>query len=234
MTLKMHADEVDIDASLVRRLLAAQFPQWADLRIEPVASGGRTTRSTGSATTWSSGCPRTERTTEALEKEYRWLPRLAPLLPLAIPVPLAMGTPAEGYPWQWSDLPLARRRDRDDRAHRRSARSGDRPGRVRRRLAADRPHGRPAARAGTTSAAASRWSTRDAATRSAIASLRHDDRCRRGDSGVGSSPSRAGVAGPARLDPRRPRRAEPAGRERDGSAPSSTSAVSAWAIRPAT
>jgi aminoglycoside phosphotransferase (APT) family kinase protein len=32
----------------------------------------------------------------------QWLPRLAPLLPLAIPVPLAKGAPGEGYPWQWS------------------------------------------------------------------------------------------------------------------------------------
>jgi aminoglycoside phosphotransferase (APT) family kinase protein len=32
----MHADEVDIDAAVVRRLLEAQFPEWADLRLEPV------------------------------------------------------------------------------------------------------------------------------------------------------------------------------------------------------
>ena len=36
----MHADEIDTDASLVRRLLASQFPQWADLSIERVSSGG--------------------------------------------------------------------------------------------------------------------------------------------------------------------------------------------------
>lgn len=36
-----------------------------------------------------------------MEKEHEWLPRLAPHLPIAIPVPLANGTPAEGYPWQW-------------------------------------------------------------------------------------------------------------------------------------
>ena len=37
---KMHADEIDTDVPLVRRLLASQFPQWADLSIEPVASAG--------------------------------------------------------------------------------------------------------------------------------------------------------------------------------------------------
>jgi aminoglycoside phosphotransferase (APT) family kinase protein len=46
--------------------------------------------------------PRTERTAATLEKERAWLPRLAPRLPLAVPVPLAAGTPAEGYPWAWS------------------------------------------------------------------------------------------------------------------------------------
>ena len=35
-------------------------------------------------------------------KEQRWLPVLAPLLPLPIPSPIAMGKPAEGYPWPWS------------------------------------------------------------------------------------------------------------------------------------
>jgi len=36
-----------------------------------------------------------------VEAELRWLPRLAPHLPLAIPIPLAMGVPDEGYPWHW-------------------------------------------------------------------------------------------------------------------------------------
>jgi len=36
----MHADEVDTDVALVRRLFAAQFPQWADLPIQPVPSAG--------------------------------------------------------------------------------------------------------------------------------------------------------------------------------------------------
>ena len=37
---RMHADEIDTDAGLVRRLLAGQFPQWADLPIAPVPSAG--------------------------------------------------------------------------------------------------------------------------------------------------------------------------------------------------
>ncbi len=36
------------------------------------------------------------------DKEQLWLPKLAPLLPLQIPVPIAMGQPDEDYPWKWS------------------------------------------------------------------------------------------------------------------------------------
>jgi aminoglycoside phosphotransferase (APT) family kinase protein len=46
--------------------------------------------------------PRVEWVTAEVHKEHEWLPRLASMLPLAIPQPLAMGAPAEGYPWVWS------------------------------------------------------------------------------------------------------------------------------------
>ena len=37
-----------------------------------------------------------------VDKEHRWLPILAPHLPLAIPEPVAMGTPGDGFPRPWS------------------------------------------------------------------------------------------------------------------------------------
>ena len=37
-----------------------------------------------------------------VEKEQRWLPLLAPQLPLPIPVPVAKGDPGDGYPYSWS------------------------------------------------------------------------------------------------------------------------------------
>jgi len=98
----MHADEVDTDASLVRRLLAAQFPQWADLPIEPVHSAGTDNAIYRLGDDMAVRLPRIEWATANVDKEHRWLPRLAPLLPLAIPVPLARGEPGEGYPWHWS------------------------------------------------------------------------------------------------------------------------------------
>src|SRR5712692_7460840 len=99
---KMHVDEVDVDVSLVRRLLAAQFPQWADLPIEPAPSAGTDNAIYRLGEDMAVRLPRIAGATGQVEKEHRWLPKLAPQLPLAIPIPLAMGSPAEGYPWHWS------------------------------------------------------------------------------------------------------------------------------------
>jgi aminoglycoside phosphotransferase (APT) family kinase protein len=99
---KMHVDEVDTDVSLVGRLLAAQFPRWADLAIEPVPSAGTDNALYRLGDDMAVRLPRIPAATGQVDKEHRWLPRLAPHLPLAIPVPLAKGTPGEGYPWRWS------------------------------------------------------------------------------------------------------------------------------------
>ena len=99
---KMHADEVDTDVSLVRRLLAAQFPQWAKLPIVAVRSAGTDNAIYRLGDEMAVRLPRRPGATMQVDKEQRWLPLLAPLLPLAVPVPLGRGTPAAGYPWRWS------------------------------------------------------------------------------------------------------------------------------------
>jgi len=99
---KMHVDEVDVDVSLVARLLAAQFPQWADLPIEPVHSAGTDNAIYRLGSDMAVRLPRIAGATGQVDKERQWLPRLAPHLPLTIPVPLAKGTPGQGYPWHWS------------------------------------------------------------------------------------------------------------------------------------
>lgn len=99
---KMHVDEVDTDVSLVGRLLAAQFPQWADLPIEPVPSAGTDNALYRLGDDMAVRLPRIAWAVGQVDKEQRWLPKLAPRLPLAIPVPLAKGAPGEGYPWHWS------------------------------------------------------------------------------------------------------------------------------------
>jgi aminoglycoside phosphotransferase (APT) family kinase protein len=99
---KMHPDEVNISIRLVRQLLAAQFPQWAGLPIEPVIPLGTDNAIYRLGTEMVVRLPRRERPSQTLEKERLWLPRLAPHLPFAIPIPRAHGTPAEGYPFPWS------------------------------------------------------------------------------------------------------------------------------------
>ncbi|MES0036801.1 phosphotransferase [Mesorhizobium sp. M0046] len=91
-----------IDAALVRRLIAAQFPEWADLPVEPVEPGGWDNRTFRLGDRMSVRLPSAAAYVAQVEKEHRWLPRLAPHLPLPIPVPLAKGAPGEGYPWPWS------------------------------------------------------------------------------------------------------------------------------------
>jgi aminoglycoside phosphotransferase (APT) family kinase protein len=97
----MHADEVPTDVPLVRRLLAAQFPEWAALPIARVPSSGTDNALYRLGDDMVVRLPRIHWAVEDVDKDFRWLPLLAPLLPLAIPVPLAKGTAAEGYPWEW-------------------------------------------------------------------------------------------------------------------------------------
>jgi len=98
----MHADEVATDAALVRRLLAAQFPDWVTLPIERVRSAGTDHAIYRLGDELAARLPRIDRVREQVHKEHEWLPRLARHLPLAVPVPLAKGEPGEGYPWHWS------------------------------------------------------------------------------------------------------------------------------------
>ncbi|MEV7782222.1 aminoglycoside phosphotransferase family protein [Kitasatospora sp. NPDC088351] len=99
---RMHPDEPDIDAALVRRLLAVQFPQWASLPLERVASSGTDNAMFRLGPELAVRLPRVGWAAESVDREQHWLPRLAPQLPLPIPTPLAQGRPGSGYPWQWS------------------------------------------------------------------------------------------------------------------------------------
>jgi len=99
---KMHAEEVETDADLVRRLLAGQFPHWADLPLELVESYGTDHDIYRLGDELSVRLPRIAWATGQAVKEATWLPRLAPHLPLAVPVQLARGEPGDGYPYAWS------------------------------------------------------------------------------------------------------------------------------------
>ncbi|MET7490146.1 aminoglycoside phosphotransferase family protein [Streptomyces sp. NPDC005538] len=91
-----------IDSALVGRLLATQFPQWAQLpltRLEVAGSDHVIYRLGG---TMSVRLPRSDWADGEAAKQHLWLRRLAPLLPLPVPEPLGLGTPGDGYAWHWS------------------------------------------------------------------------------------------------------------------------------------
>lgn len=99
---KLHADQLDTDVDLVRQLLASQFPQWADLPIAPVPSDGTENAIYRLGDDTAARLPLRPVKDDQIDKLDRWLPVLAPHLPLAIPEPLAKGAPGEGYPVTWS------------------------------------------------------------------------------------------------------------------------------------
>lgn len=113
-------DRIVVTAQQVRALIASQFPQWAVLDVQPVELSGWDNRSFRLGDDMLVRMPSAERYVAQVEKEHRWLPTLAPLLPSPIPVPLALGRPDEIYPFCWSVYrwlkgePLARHLDSID------------------------------------------------------------------------------------------------------------------------
>ncbi|MGP3946488.1 aminoglycoside phosphotransferase family protein [Streptomyces sp. 6N106] len=98
----MHADERPIDVALVRRLLAAQFPRWAELPMERFASSGTVNALFRLGGDLAVRLPRIAGGAGDVEREHRWLPRLAPALPVPIPAVLGKGVPGDGFPWPWT------------------------------------------------------------------------------------------------------------------------------------
>jgi aminoglycoside phosphotransferase (APT) family kinase protein len=91
-----------IDAALVRRLVAAQFPQWADLPVTPVKVDGWDNRTYRLGTGLTARLPTAESYVAAVDKEHTWLPVLGPSLPVEIPTAVAKGQPGFGYPYPWA------------------------------------------------------------------------------------------------------------------------------------
>jgi aminoglycoside phosphotransferase (APT) family kinase protein len=100
----MPAAEVDVTAALVSALIASQHPDLAGLPVEFLANG------------WDNAIfrlgdsllarmPRREFGARTIAHEQRWLPLLAPRLPVKVPAPLRVGRPAPGFPYSWSVVP---------------------------------------------------------------------------------------------------------------------------------
>lgn len=98
----MHVDEIHTDCALVRRLLAGQFPHWAELPVAAVSSYGTDHAIYRLGDQLVVRLPRIGWAADQAAKEAEWLPRLAPHLPLAVPTPVALGRPGEGYPFAWA------------------------------------------------------------------------------------------------------------------------------------
>ncbi|PCE23984.1 aminoglycoside phosphotransferase [Paraburkholderia acidicola] len=95
-------NRVQIDDQLVHRLIQAQFPEWGNLPVQMVKPGGWDNRTFRLGNDMLVRMPSGPAYAAQVEKEHRWLPKLASQLPLPIPTPLVRGMPDNGYPWSWS------------------------------------------------------------------------------------------------------------------------------------
>ncbi|MFE3587353.1 aminoglycoside phosphotransferase family protein [Streptomyces niveus] len=99
--MTLHENEIPVDEPLVRTLLKAQCPNWAELPLSPAGAGTDNVM-------YRLGddllvrLPRTADTARSIRKELEWLPRLAPLLSRPVPAPVHSGTPTDGFPLIWS------------------------------------------------------------------------------------------------------------------------------------
>lgn len=95
-------DRSQVTCDLAARLIREQFPEYAHLPVTDVDHGGWDNRTFRLGDALSIRMPSAPGYVAQVEKEQRWLPRLAPHLPLPIPAPVALGRPTAGYPGPWS------------------------------------------------------------------------------------------------------------------------------------
>ncbi len=96
--------ELEINTSLVARLLAEQHPDLQHLPIRFVDAGWDNAMFR-LGDDWAVRLPRRAIAAPLLKNEQIWLPQLANKLPLPIPAPVRMGTASSFYPWPWSVIP---------------------------------------------------------------------------------------------------------------------------------
>lgn len=100
--VKMHENEIITYEALVRRLVAAQFPQWVGLPVRQLTTHGTDNEMYRLGAEMVVRMPKIDWAVQGIAKEQRWLPLLKPYLPLSIPQPLAQGEPVDEYPYRWS------------------------------------------------------------------------------------------------------------------------------------
>ncbi|HEX7131096.1 MAG TPA: aminoglycoside phosphotransferase family protein [Iamia sp.] len=104
MPNRMHPDQLDVDVDLVRRLIASQHPRWSGLPIVEVPSVGTVNAVYRLGEDLCVRLPLLPGWGRSLEHEVEWLPWLAARLPVAVPEPVAVGRPDDGYPNPWAVL----------------------------------------------------------------------------------------------------------------------------------
>jgi len=102
MEQRLHPDELPIDANLVRRLIDAPFPRYADLSVERLGAAGSSNVLFRLGDEHLVRLPRQPGGGRDILKEQRWLPVVAPNLPVAVPEMVALGRPAPGFSEHWS------------------------------------------------------------------------------------------------------------------------------------
>lgn len=90
--------EVTVDADLARLLIREQFPELTLRSLRPLGEGWDTTVWLVDDE-WAFRFPRRSIVVQGIENEIEHLPRLAPVLPLPIPIPTLVGQPSEAFPW---------------------------------------------------------------------------------------------------------------------------------------
>lgn len=101
----MHPEEHVATVRQVTLLVAEQLPQWADLPVTAVSEFGTDHCLFHLGADLVVRMPRAPWAVEQVERDARWLPHLAPHLPVPIPTPVALGEPGQGFPWPWSVVP---------------------------------------------------------------------------------------------------------------------------------
>ena len=102
---RMHDDEVPVADSVVRSLIDTQFPQWSELVLHRIPSTGTDNAIYRLGNEMGVRLPRIRWAVSQVDKEWLWLRRLAPELPVRVPIPLAKGHPGPGYPYPWLVYP---------------------------------------------------------------------------------------------------------------------------------
>jgi aminoglycoside phosphotransferase (APT) family kinase protein len=99
---RLHDDEIEVDEQLVRRLLGTLSAAYEGLPLRRFDAAGSTNALFRLGDDLLVRMPRQPGGTETIEKEQRWLPYVAPHLPVPVPDIVEVGEPGFGYPEKWS------------------------------------------------------------------------------------------------------------------------------------